>query len=58
MNGQPCIRDLCLTVHRVVALVAFYTDREELYRDYPELACEDIRQALAFAAFASDMVND
>jgi uncharacterized protein (DUF433 family) len=36
----------------------FYTDREELYRDYPELACEDIRQALAFAAFASDMVND
>jgi uncharacterized protein (DUF433 family) len=50
MNGQPCIRDLRLTVRRVVEAVALYPDRAELRREYPELDDEDIRQALAFAA--------
>ncbi|EIJ35122.1 DUF433 domain-containing protein [Thiothrix nivea] len=30
MNGQPCIRDLRLTVRRVLELVALYPDRNEL----------------------------
>lgn len=50
MNGQPTIRDLRLTVRRVLELLALYPDREELYREYPELEAEDIRQALEFAA--------
>ena len=50
MNGQPCIRDLRLTVRRVVEAVATYPDREELKREYPELQEEDIREALAYAA--------
>ncbi|AUX38771.1 hypothetical protein SOCE26_001490 [Sorangium cellulosum] len=50
MNGQPCIRNLRLTVKRVLEALATYPDREELRRDYPELEDEDIRQALAFAA--------
>ncbi len=50
MNGQPSIRDLRLTVRRVLEILALYPDREELYREYPELEAEDIRQALAFAA--------
>lgn len=50
MNGQPCIRDLRLTVRRVVELVALYPDRAELRREFPELDDEDIRQALVFAA--------
>jgi uncharacterized protein (DUF433 family) len=50
MNGQPSIRDLRLTVHRVLEILAIYPDRDELYREYPELEAEDIRQALAFAA--------
>ena len=37
MNGQPCVRDLRLTVRRVVQAVATYSDREELRREYPEL---------------------
>ena len=45
MNGQPCIRDLRLTVRRVVELAALYPDRAELRREYPELEDEDIRQA-------------
>ncbi len=50
MNGQPCIRDLRLTVKRVVEAVSIYPDRQELKREYPELEDEDIRQALAYAA--------
>jgi uncharacterized protein (DUF433 family) len=50
MNGQPCIRNLRLTVRRVIELLATYPDREELRREYPELEEEDIRQALLFAA--------
>lgn len=54
MNGQPCIRDLRLTVRRVVEAVAIYPDREALRREYPELEEEDIRQALEYAAAMLD----
>lgn len=54
MNGEPCIRDLRLTVRRVLNALATYGDREELKREYPELDDEDIRQALAFAAASLD----
>ena len=50
MNGQPCIRGMRITVRRVVEAVAAYPDRAELFRDYPELEEEDVRQALEFAA--------
>jgi uncharacterized protein (DUF433 family) len=52
MNGQPCIRDLRLTVRRVLELLALYPDREALQREYPELEDEDIRQSLVYAAAA------
>jgi len=54
LNGQPCIRNLRLTVRRVVEAVALYPDREELRREYPELQDEDIRQALEYAAAMLD----
>jgi uncharacterized protein (DUF433 family) len=50
MNGQPCIRGMRLTVRRVVEAVSLYPDRADLFRNYPELEPEDVRQALAFAA--------
>lgn len=50
MNGQPSIRNLRLTVRRVIELLALYPDREELRREYPELEDEDIRQALRYVA--------
>lgn len=50
LNGQPCIRDLRLTVRRVLELLALYPDRAELYREFPELEDDDIQQALAYAA--------
>lgn len=50
MNGAPCVRDLRLTVRRVLEALATYSDRNELRREYPELEDEDIRQVLEYAA--------
>ena len=50
MNGQPCIRGMRLTVRRVLEALATYPDRQILFREYPELEEEDVRQALTFAA--------
>jgi len=50
INGEPCVRDLRLTVRRVLEALATYPDRAELKRECPELEDEDVRQALAFAA--------
>lgn len=50
MNGQPCIRGMRLTVRRVVEAVASYPNRDDLFRNYPELQPEDVRQASSFAA--------
>lgn len=47
-NGQPCIRELRLTVRRVVEAVALYPDRAEFRREYPELDEVDVRQAIAY----------
>ena len=54
LNGEPCIRNLRLTVRRVLEALAIYPDRAELKREYPELEDEDIRQALAYAAALID----
>jgi uncharacterized protein (DUF433 family) len=54
MNGEPCIRNLRVTVRRVLEALAIYPDRAELKREYPELEDQDIRQALAFAAALVD----
>ncbi len=57
MNGQPCIRNLRLTVRRVIDLLATYSDREELFQEFPELEEQDIQQALIFAsAYLDDRI--
>ena len=50
MNAQPSIRNLRLTVRRVIELLATYPNREELRQEFPELEDEDIQQALIFAS--------
>ena len=50
MGGQPCIRGLRPTVKRVLEILAAYSDRTELFADYPDLQEADLQQALAFAA--------
>lgn len=50
MNGQPCIRNMRLTVRRVIELLAIYPNRHELYQEFPELEEQDIQQALIYAS--------
>ncbi len=50
MNGQPCIRDLRLTVRRVIEIAALYPDRVERQAEFSELEDEDVAQALHYAA--------
>jgi len=52
-GGKPCIRGMRITVRRVLEILATHSDREELFREYPFLEEEDLRQALRYAAATS-----
>ena len=58
MNGQPCIRGMRMTVRRVVEAVSLYPDRAELFKEFPELKEDDVKQALEFAAANLEDVID
>lgn len=51
MGGRACVRGLRITVGAILALLAGGVSDEEILREYPELESEDIRQALAYAAW-------
>ena len=51
MGGRACIRGLRITVGLIVSLVAEGSSWDEILADYPDLEREDIRQALAYAAW-------
>jgi uncharacterized protein (DUF433 family) len=53
-EGKPCIRGMRITVGRVLEILATYREREEIFREYPFLEEEDLRQALSYAAAAVD----
>lgn len=57
MGGRPCIRGLRVTVGTVVGLVASGHDATEILRLYPYLEAEDIREALAYAAWRSEEIE-
>ena len=52
-GGKPCIRGMGITVRRVLEILAAYPQREEIFREYPFLEEEDLRQALQYAGSAS-----
>jgi len=51
MGGKPCIRGLRVTVGAIVGLVASGRTNEEILHLYPYLVAQDIREALAYAAW-------
>lgn len=53
MGGRACIRGMRLPVSVIVKQVAHGVTVPELLADYPELEEEDIRQAVAYAAWLS-----
>jgi uncharacterized protein (DUF433 family) len=51
MGGRACIRGMRITVSTIVGLVAEGETAEAILAAYPDLEPEDIRQALAYAAW-------
>ncbi len=49
-SGKPCIRATRMTVTDVLEYMAGGMTQEELLKEFPDLAREDIRACLAFAA--------
>ena len=56
-HGKPCIRGMRMTVGTVVGLVAAGHAEGEILELYPYLEPEDIRQALAYAAWRAEEVE-
>ncbi len=57
MAGKPCIRGLRVTVGTLVGLVASGHSNTEILEAYPYLEEEDIRQALAYAAWRVEEIE-
>lgn len=57
MGGKPCLRGLRVTVGTLVGLVAAGRTTEEILKLYPYLEAEDVRQALAYAAWRAEEIE-
>jgi uncharacterized protein (DUF433 family) len=57
MGGKPCVRGLRVTVGTIVGLVAAGHSEAEVLKLYPYLEPEDIREALAYAAWRVEEVE-
>ena len=54
MGGKPCIRGMRVTVGTIVGLLASGRTEKEILAAYPYLEPEDLREALAYAAWRAD----
>ncbi|MCH8108631.1 MAG: DUF433 domain-containing protein [Chloroflexi bacterium] len=57
MGGKPCIRGLRVTVGTVVGLLASGHSTADILKAYPYLEEEDVREALAYAAWRVEEVE-
>jgi uncharacterized protein (DUF433 family) len=49
-GGRPCIRGMRIRVKGVLDLLAAGVPEKEILEDYPDLAADDIRACLEYAA--------
>ena len=54
MGGKPCIRGLRVTVGMLVGLMAAGHSEQTILESYPYLEKEDLRHALAYAAWRAE----
>jgi uncharacterized protein (DUF433 family) len=57
MGGKPCIRGMRVTVGTIVGLIAAGRSNAEILAAYPYLEPEDLRQALAYAAWRVEEIE-
>ena len=54
LGGKACIRGMRISVSLIVNLVANGMTADQILEEYPTLEADDVRQALRYAAWASD----
>lgn len=57
MGGKPCVRGMRVTVGMIVGLVASGHGFGDILSAYPYIEEEDIRQALAYAAWRVEEIE-
>lgn len=57
MGGKPCIRGMRVTAGTIVGLVASGHSEHEILKAYPYLEHEDVREALAYAAWRAEEIE-
>lgn len=57
MGGKPCIRGMRVTVGTIVGLFAAGHSFSEILKAYPYLEDEDLREALAYAAWRAEEIE-
>ena len=57
MGGKPCIRGMRVTVGTIVGLVASGHSFDDILKAYPYLEEEDLREALAYAAWRVEEIE-
>ena len=57
MGGKPCIRGMRVTVGTIIGLLAAGHSEDEILRAYPYLERDDIREALAYAAWRVEEIE-
>lgn len=57
MGGKACIRGMRVTVGLLVGLIASGRSNREILEAYPYLEDEDLRQALAYAAWRLEEIE-
>ena len=54
MGGKPCLRGVRVTVGTVLGLLASGHSHQKILSEYPYLEEDDIRAALAYAAWRAE----
>ena len=57
MGGKPCIRGLRVTVGTIVGLLAAGKNEKDILKAYPYLEEEDIHEALTYAAWRVEEIE-
>lgn len=57
MGGKPCIRGMRVTVGAIVGLIAAGHSFADVLQSYPYLEEEDLREALAYAAWRVEEIE-
>ena len=57
MGGKPCVRGMRVTVGMIIGLLAAGRTEQQILQAYPYLEAEDIREALAYAAWRVEEIE-